>query len=111
MPPVQRSRDEMLPTYLRQMVLCVTLLLISTIANAQQSTSAEQTTESSRGNITGTVFGDSGQPLVGANIIVRRMNVLGGTARQLVTNNEGNFEAKNLEPGLYSGSLTAPVDG
>jgi hypothetical protein len=91
------------------MVLCVTLLLISTIANAQQSTSAEQTTESSRGNITGTVFGDSGQPLVGANIIVRRMNVLGGTARQLVTNNDGNFEAKNLEPGLYSVFVTAPV--
>ena len=99
----------MTPTYVKQMALCLTLLLISVIGNAQQSSSAEQTNESSRGNITGTVLGDRGQPLVGANIIVRRMNVIGGTARQLTTNNDGNFEAKNLEPGLYSVFVTAPV--
>ena len=109
MPPIQKSRDEMLPTSLRQIVLCLTLLMISVIANAQQSTSAEKTTESSRGDITGTVLGDRGQPLVGANVIVRRMNVIGGAARQLVTNSDGNFEAKNLEPGLYSVFVTAPV--
>jgi hypothetical protein len=87
----------------------VTLLLISVIANGQQSTTAEQTKESSRGNITGTVLGDRGQPLTGAYVIVRRMNVIGGAARQIVTNNEGNFEAINLEPGLYSVFVTAPV--
>jgi hypothetical protein len=97
------------PTYPRQIVPCLMLLLISGITNAQQSTPAEQRTESSRGNITGTVLGDRGQPLVGANIIVRRMNVIGGSARQLITNNDGNFEAKNLEPGLYSVFVTAPV--
>jgi carboxypeptidase family protein len=99
----------MTPTYVRQIALCLTLLPISVIGNAQQSSSAEQTNESSRGNITGSVLGDRGQPLVGANIIVRRMNVIGGTARQLTTNNDGNFEAKNLEPGLYSVFVTAPV--
>src|SRR6185503_1969733 len=99
----------MTPTYVRQIALCLTLLPISVIGNAQQSSSAEQTNESSRGNITGTVLGDRGQPLVGANIIVRPMNVIGGTARQLTTNNDGNFEANNLEPGLYSVFVTAPV--
>ena len=99
----------MTPTYVKQIALCLTLLLIGSIANAQQSTSAEQTTESSRGNITGTVLGDRGQPLVGANIVVRRMNVIGGGIRQLTTNIDGNFEAKNLEPGLYSVFVTAPV--
>jgi len=88
MPPIQKSRDEMLLTSLRQIILCLTLLMISVIANAQQSTSAEKTTESSRGDITGTVLGDRGQPLVGANVIVRRMNVIGGAARQLVTNSD-----------------------
>ena len=96
-------------THVKQTALCLTLLLIGVIANAQQSTSAEQTTESSRGNIIGTVLGDRGQPLAGANIVVRRMNVIGGAARQLTTNNDGNFEAKNLEPGLYSVFVSAPV--
>jgi hypothetical protein len=99
----------MMPTYVKQIALCLTLLLISATANAQQTPSAQQTTESSRGNITGTVLGDRGQPLVGANIVVRRMNVIGGGIRQLTTNNDGNFEAKNLEPGLYSVFVTAPV--
>ena len=95
--------------YLRQIVLCLPLLLIGVIANAQQSGSAEQTTESSRGNITGSVTGDRGQPLVGANVVVRRLNVIGGTARQVTTNAEGNFEAINLEQGLYSIFVTAPA--
>ncbi len=99
----------MLPTYLRQIVLCVPLLMISVMANAQQPTSAEQTTESSKGNIRGTVVGDRGQPLAGANVIVRRMNVFGFTARQITTNNEGSFEANNLEPGLYSVFVNVPV--
>jgi hypothetical protein len=99
----------MTPLHVKQIALCMPLLLISVIGNAQQSTSAEQTTESSRGNITGTVLGDRGQPLAGANVVVRRMNVIGGAARQLVTNNEGSFEAINLEPGLYSVFVTAPV--
>jgi len=95
------------PTHLKQIVLCLPLLLIGVIANAQQSGSAEQTTGSSRGNITGTVTGDRGQPLVGANVIVRRLNVIGGTGRQVTTNNEGNFAATNLEQGLYSIFVTA----
>jgi hypothetical protein len=37
------------------------------------------------------------------------MNVIGGAARQLTTNNDGNFNAKNLEPGLYSVFVTVPV--
>jgi len=64
----------MLLTSLRQIILCLTLLMISVIANAQQSTSAEKTTESSRGDITGTVLGDRGQPLVGANVIVTEID-------------------------------------
>lgn len=99
----------MTPLKVKQIALCLALLLISVIANAQQSPSTAPTTESSRGNITGTVTGDRGQPLAGASVIVRRMNVFGGAARQITTNNEGNFEAINLEQGLYSIFVTAPV--
>ena len=100
----------MLRTVLRQTALCLPLLAIGVTATAQQSTSAEQTTESSRGNITGTVTGDRGQPLAGANVVVSPLNVIGGSAtRQITTNNEGSFEAINLPHGLYSIFVTAPV--
>ena len=59
--------------------------------------------------MTGTVVGERGQPLVGASVIVRRLNVIGGSARQVSTNNEGNFEARNLDEGLYSVTVSVPA--
>ena len=93
----------MRPMRVTQIVRCISLLLVCVVANAQQSTPTNQTGESARGSITGTLVVDGGQPLAGASVIVRRLNVIGpANNRQVATNNEGSFEATNLEQGLYS---------
>lgn len=99
----------MLSACLRQTVLCLPLFVTSIVANGQQSTSVEQTSESSRGAITGTVVGDRGEPLIGANVVVRRLNVIGANSRQVTTNTEGKFEVNHLDQGLYSLFVNVPV--
>ena len=92
-----------------QLIQCIGLLLCTTLTNAQQPAPVAQAqSEPTIGNVTGTVVGDRGQPLVGASVTVRRLNVISGSGRQVTTNNEGNFEARNLEVGLYSVTVSAP---
>lgn len=93
-----------------QLIQCFALLLCTTLTNAQQPAPVAQAqAEPTTGNVTGTVVGDRGQPLVGVSVIVRRLNVVGGSGRQVTTNSEGNFEARNLEVGLYSVTVSAPA--
>ena len=94
----------------RQLIQLIALLLCTTLTNAQQPATADQAqAEPTTGNVTGTIVGDRGQPLIGASVTVRRLNVMGGAMRQVTTNNEGNFEARNLEVGLYTVTVSAPA--
>jgi Carboxypeptidase regulatory-like domain len=95
---------------MRQLAQSIALLLLTTLANAQQPAPVERAqAESTTGNITGTVVGERGQPLAGASVNVRRLNVIGGSGRQVTTNIEGHFEARNLDEGLYSVFVSVPA--
>src|SRR5262245_15758873 len=51
------------------------------------------------GTIRGTVTDPNGAAVVGATVHVT--DVATGTARDLTTNGEGNYEASNVKPGTY----------
>lgn len=96
--------------FVKQIIQAITLSLLATVAGAQQPAPRDRpTTESTKGSVTGTVVGESGQPLVGASVVVRRLNVVSISPRQLSTDNEGNFEARNLDEGLYSVTVSVPA--
>jgi hypothetical protein len=90
----------------------IALLMVSAIVNGQtssQSSEPERPSDATNGNLTGTVIGDRGQPLIGAVVLLRRLGVVGNNGRQVTTNNEGRFQAGNLETGLYSITANAPA--
>jgi carboxypeptidase family protein len=99
----------MLIKYLTQTTFYLALLMLASSANGQESPQPERSTDSLRGSITGTVLGDTGQPVMGASVVIRRINAFGGAARQVTTNSEGKFEAAQLEQGLYSVTATVPA--
>src|SRR5438552_3022010 len=100
---------------LRQPLLTVALtalaILWSLQANAQvpaqQKPPDESDTESTRsGWISGRVMAN-GQAIPNATVIVRRLNST-SLARTIPTENDGSFQVKSLEPGVFSVRASAP---
>ena len=73
-----------------------------------QSLSTKAADEPTRGTISGKVVNESGQPMAGASAFVRPVNST-STGRTLTTDADGNFQANNLEPGLYVVTANAPA--
>jgi hypothetical protein len=77
--------------------LCVCLLMVGASANAQVT---------GQGTVSGTVTDTTGAILVGAQVVVA--NTATNVSNTLVTNSTGYFEVDNLNPGVYSISVSAP---
>lgn len=67
----------------------------------------KSTDEPTTGTISGKVVNESGQPLAGATLFIRPVNV--NTGRSSTTDSEGSFRINNLDPGLYSLLANAPA--
>jgi hypothetical protein len=89
--------------------LCTTLLLIHYGAAQTPSQNAEEPDSRSTklGSITGRVLAD-GQPVINASIVVARLNSTNQT-RAVPVNDNGDFEVKGLEAGVYRISVAAPA--
>jgi protocatechuate 3,4-dioxygenase beta subunit len=74
---------------------------------AQAPSSPVKSSEES-GTISGQVVSDNGQPVAGASLFIRATNSF-NTARGTASDTEGNFQIKNLEPGLYIITASAPT--
>ena len=85
---------------MRVVQACKVLVLILTLA-------AGLLGQTYQGTIVGTVKDQSGAVVPGATVIIT--DVGKGTSRQLQTNSVGDYNAPNLEPGLYT--LTAESKG
>lgn len=88
------------------------LLVCCVCVSAQTSTSSAaatpaNTSDSTVGNIIGSVVNESGQPFAGAQVSVRRLNFAGG-ARNTTTDSEGTFRVNGLTSGLYVVTAGAP---
>ena len=84
------------PTILSNILLVVFCLLAGASAALAQGTDL--------GTIRGTVTDPNGAAVVGATVQVT--DVATGTARDLTTNGEGNYEASNVKPGTYVVTVT-----
>lgn len=83
--------------------------LLTPYAGAQttQKTTGEIDPGSTKlGSITGRVLVD-GQAVINASVVVARLNSSSRT-RAVPVNDNGDFEVKGLEPGVYQVSVTAP---
>ena len=89
--------------------LCTTFLLIQYAGAQTPAKTAEEVdpTSTKLGSITGRVLAD-GQPLINASIVVARLNSTNQT-RAVPVNDNGDFEVKGLEPGIYRVSVAAPA--
>lgn len=89
-------------------VMALVLIYIKpSIGQVQQRPADEGETSNSRlGLITGRVVAD-GQPVANATVVVSRLNP-SGRSRTVPTDDEGRFEIKGLEPGLFRINVNAP---
>lgn len=72
-------------------------------AQPQPKGTPERARERSLGTITGRVVGESGEPVPGALVYVgQRGVVLPNRMQRTVTDEDGNFQITELDPGLYS---------
>ncbi|HEY3582057.1 MAG TPA: carboxypeptidase regulatory-like domain-containing protein [Pyrinomonadaceae bacterium] len=93
-----------------QTLLILTLCCICVSAQTSTSNSAAtpaNTSDSTVGSITGSVVNESGQPLAGVQVSVRRLNFAGGP-RNSSTDSEGTFRVNGLSSGLYVVTAAAP---
>lgn len=74
---------------------------------AQSSPPQKMVAEPTKGTISGKIVNENGEPMVGATLLVRRVNAL-TTGRMSSTDTEGSFLINNLEPGLYTILANAP---
>src|SRR5690349_4476794 len=91
-------------------LLILTLCCVCVSAQTSTANSAAtpaNTSESTVGSITGSVVNESGQPLAGAQVFVRRLNYAGG-ARNATSDSEGTFRINGLTSGLYVVTASAP---
>jgi hypothetical protein len=86
--------------------LLIVSLCFALIVQAQ-TPAPKSAEEPTRGTITGKVVNESGQPMAGASAFVRAMG--SGSGRTMTTDAEGQFQANNLEPGLYTVGANAPA--
>ena len=90
------------------MRLFIVLIAFCVVTQGQEPSSAPKSTdEPVSGNISGTVVNESGQPVAGASLVVRRTNSTSG--RTTTTDAEGNFRVNNLDRGLYQITANAPA--
>src|SRR6185436_20596216 len=89
-------------------ILAVLVLALSVVVRAQVAstgsgsgtgTAAKTTEQPAVGTIDGKVVNESGQPLAGAMVFVRTVNL--GIGRSTITDLEGNFRVNGLQTGLY----------
>ncbi len=79
-------------------------MLFLVIVSAQEK--SEEAQPKRKGAIKGKINTDDGQPIEGANVNVNAAHASGlGGWRQLQTDDEGNFVADELAPGLYTVSV------
>jgi len=97
---VAPNHPKMLPRFI---ILCFCLALII----QAQTPAPNSADEPTRGTISGKVVNESGQPMAGASAFVRAMG--SGSGRTMTTDAEGQFQANNLEPGLYTVGANAPA--
>lgn len=90
------------------MRLFIVLIALCVAVQGQElSSPPKSTNEPVSGNISGTVVNESGQPVAGASLVVRRTNSPSG--RTTKTDAEGNFNVNNLDRGLYVITANAPA--
>ena len=91
------------------MRLFIVLIALCAVVHGQEPSSAPKSTdEPATGSISGRVVNESGQPMPGASLVLRRTNSL-VTGRTSTADSEGNFRINNLERGLYMVHATAPA--
>ena len=78
---------------MRRMFLALCLVVVSTIAFAQNETPG--------GSIKGTITNGDNKPVVAATVRLK------GTKKATLTNNEGSFVIENIPPGNYSVEITS----
>jgi hypothetical protein len=90
---------------------CLTIIVVTVVTlvqcRAQQPTT--QSEEVKSGTITGKVFNDAGQPLMGATVSVRSAGIIFFSNRTTQTNSEGTFQITGLEAALYYVSAFSPA--
>lgn len=96
---------------IRLIVILATILAASTglAVQAQQPAPADENAEETKtGAIAGTVVNDNGQPLAGAFVFV---SVVGSPTlgRSTITDSDGNFHVRGLDPALYYVSARIPA--
>src|ERR1700746_3640346 len=90
-------------------VLTSLLLFISTsLSITAQQPVIPKSSDATSGSITGVVINDSGQPLTGATVYVRPIG-LSTQQRITITNLDGSFQLKGIEPALYTIFAMAPA--
>jgi hypothetical protein len=90
--------------------LSIVLLLVSvclSVRGQSESTPSKDTKEPTRGDITGKVVNESGQPLAGATVVARATNnnLMG---RITTSDAEGSFRIGGLETALYTIGASSP---
>jgi hypothetical protein len=94
---------------LKKTAIATLLVLIPFSAHSQQQlTVAPGSDNSATGTINGRVVSESGQPLLGATVNVRRAGPA-TQARTTVTDSEGNFKVSNLDSAVYRVSAWLPA--
>jgi len=88
-------------------VRLVTFCLLFAVSIHAQTPASKSADEPTRGTISGKVVNESGQPMAGVSAFVRPANSGGG--RTMTTDADGQFQANNLDPGLYVVSASAPA--
>lgn len=90
------------------MRLFIVLIALCVVVQGQEPSVAPKINDAPvGGSISGRVVNESGQPVAGATVFVRRTNSTGG--RTTTTDAEGNFRANNLDRGLYVITANAPA--
>ena len=86
----------------------ITFSLFFALIVQAQTPPPKRADEPTKGTISGKVVNENGQPMAGASAFVRAVNSL-GSGRTMTTDADGQFQANNLEPGLYTVGANAPA--
>ncbi len=92
----------------RLSLLIITVLLLGPFVAVAQSPVPTPSEEVPSGSIRGRVVSETGQPINGATVSVRPAGPT-FAARTSIAGAEGEFEVKNLDPGLYYINANAPA--
>jgi len=88
-------------------IVLLSALGLAVHGQAESSPPPRRAVEPTKGTISGKIVNENGEPMVGATLLVRRVNAL-TTGRMSSTDTEGSFLINNLDPGLYTIFANAP---